>query len=83
MQMSVFLLQKGGCGQSCTVPALLRPAPPCLSIPAASHSEPNALLLRLSTPPPLPPPPGFIDVANVQGGIHAYSIGVDPNVPTY
>ncbi|KAI8467155.1 MAG: Rhodanese-like domain-containing protein [Monoraphidium minutum] len=26
---------------------------------------------------------GFVDVANVVGGIHAYSMGVDPNVPTY
>ena len=26
---------------------------------------------------------GFIDVANVAGGIHAYSLGVDANVPTY
>lgn len=26
---------------------------------------------------------GFLDVANVTGGIHAYSIGVDPGVPTY
>jgi hypothetical protein len=31
----------------------------------------------------LPPAPGFMDVANVTGGIHAYSLGVDPNVPTY
>ena len=38
------------------------------------------------TPAPrsmLPPAPGFMDVANVTGGIHAYSLGVDPNVPTY
>lgn len=26
---------------------------------------------------------GFVDVTNVTGGIHAYSVGVDPNVPTY
>lgn len=26
---------------------------------------------------------GFTDVANVNGGIHAYSVGVDPGVPTY
>lgn len=26
---------------------------------------------------------GFVDVSNVTGGIHAYSVGVDPSVPTY
>ena len=26
---------------------------------------------------------GFSDVKNVTGGIHAYSVGVDPSVPVY
>jgi hypothetical protein len=73
-------------GYCCACLAPRAPTPACGSLrvsPAVACGAAAARIRRSMQMSMFLLQKGFMDVANVTGGIHAYSMGVDPNVPTY